>query len=109
MYSDSSLFSETKKQVKTLSGTLQVTRSGVGFLLQEGELEDIFIGPSNLGKALNGDMVEVRLRGRSKRSGRPEGEVVKVLQRSQTQFVGNSGSQKLVYHGKPLICVFIKK
>jgi len=81
-------FQYSKKQVKTLSGTLQVTRSGVGFLLQEGDLEDIFIGPSNLGKALNGDMVEVRLRGRSKRTGRPEGEVVKILQRSQTKFVG---------------------
>lgn len=72
----------------TLTGTIQVTRSGVGFLLQEGDEEDIFINPSSLGKALNGDTVEVRLKGRSKRNGRPEGEVVKVVQRVNQRFVG---------------------
>jgi ribonuclease R len=72
----------------TLTGTIQVTRSGVGFLLREGDEEDIFINPSSLGKALNGDMVEVRLKGRSKRNGRPEGEVIKVVQRVNQRFVG---------------------
>jgi ribonuclease R len=73
----------------TLSGQVQVTRSGVGFLLREGDEEDIFINPSNLGKALNGDIVEVRLKGgRSNRGGRPEGEVVKIVQRTLKRFVG---------------------
>ncbi len=72
----------------TLSGELQVTRSGVGFLLTESDQEDIFIGPGNIGKALHGDVVEVQLKGRSRRSGRPEGIVSKVIQRNTTRIVG---------------------
>ncbi|MEM7367644.1 MAG: ribonuclease R [Bacteroidota bacterium] len=74
-------------QQKTLVGEIQVTRSGVGFLLQD-EGDDIFIGSSSMGKALNGDMVEVRLTRRRRKGGRQEGEVTKIIQRSQTQFVG---------------------
>ncbi len=75
-------------QAPTLSGQIQVTRSGAGFLLREGDEDDIYINPSSIGKALNGDTVEVRLKGRSKRSGRPEGEVTDVLQRATTRIVG---------------------
>ena len=72
---------------KTLAGQVQVTRSGVGFLLME-EGEDVFISPSNLGKAMNGDQVRVRLLSRRSREGKREGEVIEIVHRARTHFVG---------------------
>lgn len=66
------------------SGVIQVTRSGKGFLIQEGT-DDVEIFPENLGGALNGDIVEVALQ---KRGGRPRGRVVRVLERKTCTFVG---------------------
>lgn len=69
-------------------GQLQMTRSGVGFVLQEAT-DDIFINPSALGKAMHGDLVKVRLkRSRGRRGGSPEGEIVQVLHRTHTHIVG---------------------
>ncbi len=72
----------------SLTGEIQVTRSGSGFLLTEPEKDDIFISPNNLGKALNGDIVEVQLKGKSRRTGRPEGVVTNIVQRGRINFVG---------------------
>ena len=66
------------------SGVIQVTRSGKGFLIQDGT-DDVEIFPENLGGALNGDIVEVALQ---KRGGRPRGRVVRVLERKTCTFVG---------------------
>ncbi|MEO0899059.1 MAG: ribonuclease R [Bacteroidota bacterium] len=74
-------------QSLTKAGKLQVTKSGSGFLLVD-QGDDIFISPSNLGKALNGDLVRVRLKGLRRKGGSPAGEVIEVLQRAQTKFVG---------------------
>lgn len=76
----------------TVVGKLQVTKSGVGFLIRE-EGEDIFLNPSNMGKGLDGDIVRVRLRQKVRRRGgeartRQEGEVTEVVQRMHTTFVG---------------------
>ncbi|MFK7926479.1 MAG: ribonuclease R [Bacteroidia bacterium] len=75
------------KQNNYLSGKIQITRSGLGFLLMEEE-NDIFINPSNTGKALNGDTVKVKILSRRRREGKKEGEVVDVIERSKTEFVG---------------------
>lgn len=74
---------------KIVTGTLQVVRAGFGFLLSE-EGDDIFINADNLGKALDGDIVKVKMvQSRSKRSGsRPSGAVVEVVERIKTEFVG---------------------
>ncbi|MCI4668073.1 MAG: ribonuclease R [Bacteroidia bacterium] len=72
---------------KTRVGKLQVNRSGSGFLLVE-DGDDIFISPSSLGKALNGDIVRVRLKATSRKNGSPSGEITEVVQRMQTKFVG---------------------
>ncbi|MDX2285286.1 MAG: ribonuclease R [Bacteroidia bacterium] len=71
-----------------LEGRLQVTRSGAGFLIVA-DGRDVYIAADALGKALNGDTVRVRISGRRRSSeGRREGEVVEVLQRARTEFVG---------------------
>lgn len=71
----------------SMTGTLEVTRSGVGFLLVENGA-DIFINSSGMGKAMNGDIVKVRLIKRRRKNGRMEGEVMDVVHRAKTEFVG---------------------
>ena len=77
----------TAARTEVVAGKLQVTRSGVGFLLQD-EGDDIFIGSGAMGKAMDGDLVKVKLLRQRRRNGKPEGEVVEVVQRARTQFVG---------------------
>ena len=68
---------------------------GFGFLRQDDEeAEDIFISASDLNGAMNGDKALVRLRkmamddARTGKHYRAEGEVVRVLERSQQKIVG---------------------
>ncbi|MDX1907874.1 MAG: ribonuclease R [Bacteroidia bacterium] len=73
-------------QPRLITGRIQVTRSGAGFLLQEGG--DIFISPNALGKAFNGDTVSIRIKPQRSRDRRREGEVVEIVTRGRTTFVG---------------------
>ncbi|MCT4613328.1 MAG: ribonuclease R [Marinifilaceae bacterium] len=70
-----------------VEGIIDMTSSGKGFLVCENTIEDIFIKKKNLKTALDGDRVKVnvfhRRKGRS-----PEGEVVEILKRKKTKFVG---------------------
>jgi len=74
-------------RAQTLTGQVEVTRSGMGFLLME-EGDDIIIPPNALGKALNGDTVKVRILRKRKKEGRKEGKVLEVVKRARTEFVG---------------------
>ena len=47
-----------KGQAKRLTGTFQANARGFGFVLQEGEDEDVFISEDNIGGAFQGDEVE---------------------------------------------------
>ncbi|MBU0985218.1 MAG: ribonuclease R [candidate division Zixibacteria bacterium] len=69
-----------------LVGILAVTRTGTGFLLQEGDEEDILISPHDLKTALDGDKVMVRLKGN--RLGRPAGQVIRIVERAARRIVG---------------------
>lgn len=71
----------------TMVGKLEVTRSGMGFLIVEDGM-DIMIGSSGIGKAMNGDTVKVKLLKRRRKNGRQEGEVIEVVHRNKTEFVG---------------------
>lgn len=82
----------TKKKAgaKSVEGRLEVSRSGMGFVIAEGREVDVMIKPNNFGKAFNGDKVQVLIEqpaGRSSR--REEGVVIKVLERKQTEFTGS--------------------
>ena len=68
-----------------VQGTLQVQRSGVGFVLpKDKRRKDIFVSPDNLGEAWDGDQVMVALL--PKRGGKnPEGRIVRILERSLKQ------------------------
>ena len=67
-------------------GILQLTQRGSGFVVCEGEDKDIFIAPQNIGQALNGDSVKVRVF--KKGTKRDEGAIIEVKERARTQFVG---------------------
>src|SRR3989344_1427312 len=75
-----------------LSGVISVTRKGVGYLAHQDLAEDLEIAPLCLGTALNGDTVEVR-KIDTKDAKRIQGEVVAVLERAKTDFVGTLEQQ----------------
>ncbi|MFN5634800.1 MAG: ribonuclease R [Flavobacteriia bacterium] len=69
-----------------VDGTIELTARGAGFVVTDDEESDVFIAPQNLGQALNGDRVRVRIFKRGKT--RNEGEVISVLEREKSQYVG---------------------
>ena len=70
-----------------ITGTVDMTRMGYGFVTSEDIEDDVFVSAKNLRTALHGDKVKVMLFARRKGS-RPEGEVVEILERWRTSFVG---------------------
>jgi len=72
-----------------MTGRLDVTRSGMGFVIIEGREQDVLVRPSDFNTALHGDTVQVRLTGSPNRSGRQQGEVVEVVDRKQMEFLGH--------------------
>jgi ribonuclease R len=70
-------------------GRLDVTRSGMGFVIVEGRDQDILVRPADFNTALHGDTVQVRVLSNGGRSGRSQGEVVEVTDRKQMEFLGH--------------------
>ena len=75
----------TKKQYHR--GILEVTSSGRGFVICEDLEQDISIPKNGINKAFNGDLVEVYCYKR-KNNGSLEGEIVDIIERKKTTFVG---------------------
>jgi len=73
---------------QTLSGKLEITRGGMGFVVVDGRDKDIMIKRENMGNAFNGDIVTVELRSYGDNNKRAEGYVTGVKQRKQTEFGG---------------------
>jgi ribonuclease R len=75
-----------KRAKRLISGVVQVTRKGVGYVSwpEDAEKEDIEVQTSDLSGALNGDTVEVELTGFFPR---PKGKVKKVVARAKEEFV----------------------
>ena len=74
------------EQLDIAVGIISINRSGRGFLVVEGETEDIVILDGGLLTAFDGDRVMVRLVG--ERSGRPAGVVFRIIERSERNIVG---------------------
>jgi ribonuclease R len=70
-----------------ITGTVDMTRMGYGFIVSEEIEDDIFVTAKNLKTALHGDKVRVLLYA-SRKGARPEGEVVEIIERWRTSFVG---------------------
>ena len=70
-------------------GKLDITRSGMGFVIREGVDQDILVRPVDFNTALHGDTVRVRVFGHGGKAGRLQGEVTEVVDRKQTEFLGH--------------------
>jgi ribonuclease R len=74
-------------------GTIDMTSRKTAYFLCEDFEEDVFIPTNNLNRALDKDKVKVYVYNR-RRGKRPEGEVIEVLERAKTEFVGVIDIQK---------------
>lgn len=74
-------------QRESYKGKLEITRSGMGFVVVENMETDILIRPNDFGSALHGDTVRVRILP-SREGKRMQGAVVEVLERKQSEFIG---------------------
>lgn len=74
------------KSTKSVEGEIQLTQRGAGFVLTDKNEPDIFVAPQHLNHALNGDRVRVSIT--KKTASKTEGQVIEILQRERTQFVG---------------------
>ncbi|WP_419935525.1 ribonuclease R [Candidatus Palauibacter sp.] len=67
-------------------GRLQKIDSGAGFVIPEEGEEDVFVRARDLGTAVHGDRVAVRIERRAPRG--PRGRIVEVLERGRSRLVG---------------------
>ena len=73
---------------KYVEGTVEMKSTGKAYVIRDDdEGEDIFIAANNTYKALHGDRVRVAMFPKRNNS-KPEGEIVEVLERRHTDFVG---------------------
>jgi ribonuclease R len=72
----------------TVKGRLDITRSGMGFVIVENADTDVIVRPSDFNTALHGDTVRVKIKGDG-RGRRMQGEVTEVIKRKQTEFMGH--------------------
>ena len=71
-----------------VEGTVDMKSTGKAYVvLDDDSGEDVFISSNNTGQALHGDRVKVAMFPKRKNK-KPEGEIVEVLQRKHTDFVG---------------------
>ena len=74
--------------MKKLEGKITITNSGVGYFSHEDLDEDVKIEAKFLNTALNGDKVLVALFPEKKGNGQRTGEVLEIVERKKTRFVG---------------------
>lgn len=77
----------SKGQAKRIMGTFQANARGFGFVMIEGEEEDIFIPEENVNGAFQGDEVECVLTG-TPNGRRKEGKIVRVISHNVKKIVG---------------------
>lgn len=83
---------KNKEKTSHITGNIIVTRRGVGYVPNEAFEEDIEIPNDYINTALNKDTVEIMLHPKVEGE-RLQGEVVKVIERAKTQFVGTIEKQ----------------
>ena len=85
----------------TVKGVVDMTTTGSAYVIVEGAESDIYISQKKTLNALHQDVVRVkvknnpsRARGSKKFDSKPEGEIVEVLERKRTEFVGSLNVSK---------------
>ncbi len=75
-----------------LTGKLDATSRGAGYVISEASEQDIYIAPKHINHALHGDEVEVEIIAR--RKNKIEGTITKIIERKTSHFVGTLDVQK---------------
>ncbi len=70
-----------------VEGIIDFTSRGAAYLSVDGYDDDIFISPRNVKNALDGDRIKISLFAKRKKE-KMEGEVVQIIKRAKTEFVG---------------------
>jgi len=70
-----------------ISGQVQGHRDGYGFLIRDDGAQDLVLSEHEMSKVLHGDRVLARISGTDRR-GRPEGEIVEVIESRTNKLVG---------------------
>jgi len=76
-----------KRAGSTAEGRVDMTRRGSAFIICDGLETDIHVPPSKVMNAINGDKVLVKY-AKAPGKKRPEGRIIKVLERANTSFIG---------------------
>ena len=85
---------QIKDGSQELTGYIQFISKGGAFFIHPNIQKDIYIHPSNLNKALNGDKVLIKI---VSFKGKSEGKVLKVLERTKKEFTGIVDRNKNVF------------
>jgi ribonuclease R len=80
---------KSSSQSKTVKGKLDISRSGIGFVLVEGMDKDILVRPNDFNRAFHGDIVKVQIKSDGGNGKRIEGKITDVSERKQIEFIGN--------------------
>lgn len=76
-----------KKPIPSVKGKLEITRSGMGYVIVEGREKDLLVRPHDFNKAMDGDTVRVKVKDTNGK--RVEGVIEEVVERKQMEFIGN--------------------
>jgi ribonuclease R len=72
-----------------IKGRLEITRSGMGYVIIEKDGSDVMVKPGDFNTALHGDLVRVKVTKQNPRTGKREGKINEVVSRRQTEFIGH--------------------
>lgn len=76
-----------KKVAPLVKGVLEITRSGMGYVIVEGREKDLLVRPHDFNRGMNGDTVRVKIK--DTHGTRMEGVIEEIVERKQTEFIGN--------------------
>ncbi|WP_425287846.1 ribonuclease R [Oceanobacillus limi] len=83
------------EKMNLVRGKIQMHAKGFAFLIPDDENQtDVYIHPNDLASAMNNDLVLVRIEKGDGSGSRPEGTVIRILERAVTEVVGTYEDNK---------------
>ena len=71
-----------------ITGRAEVIASGAAYVVSEESENDVYISPQHTKHAMTGDTVKVSLFKSGGKIAKPEGQIIEIVQRAKTEFVG---------------------
>ena len=93
------------KRMDLITGALRMVRNGAGNVTDQETGETVWIEPEDLGTALPGDLVTLRL---YRRSGETKGKVLKIVERTARDVVGTLHATSKFFYVVPLNPIYKK-